>query len=72
MRICVYQKIHYFCNHCPVLSKDPYCLEVKVSVEDSDNENSQGECKTCCVASHDNHVTCSKCGCQVHSPGQLP
>ena len=31
---------------CPyaVISEDPYCLEVKVSVEDSEIEGSQGKC----------------------------
>ena len=43
-----------------VLSEDPYCLEVKVAVEDSENKASQGECVYVCF-SRDHHVTTTVC-----------
>ena len=53
-----------------VLSEDPYCLEVKIAVEDGDN--SQGEYKV--FSSRDSHVisTPSECGCEVYTSCKLP
>ena len=48
-----------WCTPTAVIAEDPYCLEVKVSVEDSEIEGGQGKCVYTIHSYSGTHEVCS-------------